>query len=62
MLGGIILIYIDAHFFHGRLLPDVSYKVSTSSRSLTQIKAVAGLIRRGRVSQHLEVILGIIES
>ena len=37
MLGCIILIYIDAHFSHGRRLPDVSYKVSTSSRSLTQI-------------------------
>ena len=43
MLGGIILIYIDAHFSHGRRLPDVSFKVSTSSRSLTKITPVLGL-------------------
>ena len=43
MLGCIILIYIDAHFSHGRRLPDVSFKVSTSSRPLTQITALLGL-------------------
>ena len=37
------MIYIDAHFLDVRQLPDVSYKVSTSSRSLTQIISVAGL-------------------
>ena len=43
MLGGIILIYIDAHFSHGRRLPDVSLKVSTSSRPLTLIILLLGL-------------------
>ena len=43
MLGGIILIYIDAHFSHGRRLPDVSFKVSTSSRPLTKIASLLGL-------------------
>ena len=42
MLGGIILMYIDAHFSHGRRLPDVSFKVSTSSRPLTQIALLLG--------------------
>ena len=43
MLGGIILIYIDAHFSHGRRLPDVSFKLSNSSRPLTQIALLRGL-------------------
>ena len=43
MLGGIILMYIDAHFSHGRRLPDVSFKVSTSSRPLTQIRSLLKL-------------------
>ena len=45
MLGCIILTYIDAHFSHGRRLPDVSFKVSTSSRPLTQIALLLGLTK-----------------
>ena len=43
MLGGIKITYVDTHFLDVRQLPDVSYKVSTSSRSLTQISLLAGL-------------------
>ena len=43
MLGVIERPYIDAHFSHGRRLPDVSFKVSTSSRPLTQIAPALGL-------------------
>ena len=45
MLGYINMIYIDAQFSDVRQLPDVSYKVSTSSRFLTQISLLAGRVK-----------------